>query len=414
MKRLFASALCAGTLSALTAMPAQAARLPAIVATSQNAVPACVTPGRLMALTRQRNPRLSPQFKDIAVHYMRHGEELGIRWDYAYFQMLLETNYLRYTGDVSASQNNFAGLGATGGGVPGERFRTVSDGVRGHLEHVLMYTGAYIDNPVADRTRKVQAWGVLDKWRRSIRGPMTYEHIGRQWAPSDRGYGNDIAAIAVRFFNNHCNAADPQPELLARARGRTNSARKVASDQTARKVANARRDSLGAALNPSPNARRTAANTARKTVSTANVTVLNAAPASGSKAKTASPNTKIATLSPGGFAGAGAKADTKPNARTDSRRGGSQDATGRTAKPAVAPPGSCRVWQASYGGSRALIIKAVKKGVTNYTVLDVNAGREKREADAYIAAYAKGGETIKEFRSPKDALAHAFKLCPEK
>ena len=47
------------------------------------------------------------------------------------------------------------------------------------------------------------------------------------------------------------------------------------------------------------------------------------------------------------------------------------------------------------------------------TVLDVNNGREKQEAAAYISAYAKGGEKIAEFKSQSLALDKAFKLCPE-
>ena len=48
----------------------------------------------------------------------------------------------------------------------------------------------------------------------------------------------------------------------------------------------------------------------------------------------------------------------------------------------------------------------------NYTVLDVNEGKEQREADAYIAAYAKGGKTVAEFSDPSKALAKAFEFCP--
>jgi hypothetical protein len=51
--------------------------------------------------------------------------------------------------------------------------------------------------------------------------------------------------------------------------------------------------------------------------------------------------------------------------------------------------------------------------MTNYTVLDVNDGAEKREADAYIAAYAKGGATVGEFATSTQALEKAFQLCPE-
>ena len=89
------------------------------------------------------------------------------------------------------------------------------------------------------------------------------------------------------------------------------------------------------------------------------------------------------------------------------------------AKPLVeaAPPPAagqkCRVWTASYGGQKALIIRSVIDKVVNYTVLDVNEGAEKREADAFISAYAKDGAIAGEFGSQTQALDKAFELCPE-
>jgi hypothetical protein len=60
-----------------------------------------------------------------------------------------------------------------------------------------------------------------------------------------------------------------------------------------------------------------------------------------------------------------------------------------------------------------VIIRARADRQDNYTVLDVNEGSEKREAAAYIAAYAKGGETVGEFTNPSQALDKAFELCPD-
>jgi len=79
----------------------------------KNAVPACVTPGRLIEYLKSRNPDLSPRFESVPVEYMRYGEKLGIRWDYAFYQMILETGALSYrngsrAGDVKPTQNNFA------------------------------------------------------------------------------------------------------------------------------------------------------------------------------------------------------------------------------------------------------------------------------------------------------------------
>jgi hypothetical protein len=79
----------------------------------------------------------------------------------------------------------------------------------------------------------------------------------------------------------------------------------------------------------------------------------------------------------------------------------------------TAPVQKCRVWTASYGGQKALIIKSLADRVVNYTVLDVNEGAEKREADAFISAYAKEGVIAGEFVSQAQALDKAFELCPE-
>jgi hypothetical protein len=64
------------------------------VAGLSNAVPRCVTPGRLMAFLKQRNPELDERYDGIATEYMRHGERLGLRWDYAFYQMVVETGAL--------------------------------------------------------------------------------------------------------------------------------------------------------------------------------------------------------------------------------------------------------------------------------------------------------------------------------
>ena len=78
-----------------------------------------------------------------------------------------------------------------GGGVKGEYFRTVSDGVRAHLQHLMIYAGMRVDDPVADRTRKVQSWGILDRWRSRYGRQITFSDVGSKWAPADRGYAAD-------------------------------------------------------------------------------------------------------------------------------------------------------------------------------------------------------------------------------
>ena len=81
-----------------------------------------------------------------------------------------------------------------------------------------MYAGEHIDNPVAERTRKVQEWGVLTDWQKSIDGPMTFTLVAKQWAPTSRNYVRDVSTITDGFYNEFCNGDDPNPGLVQEAR----------------------------------------------------------------------------------------------------------------------------------------------------------------------------------------------------
>ncbi len=203
---------------AAASLPAHAADLPQVKLSQSNKVPACATPGRLMGFLESRNSRIDERFSTIAADYMRIGDQLKIRWDIAFFQMMLETGNLTFRGDVAAKQNNFAGMGATGNHATGESFPDVATGVKAHLQHLLLYAGEHLDNPVAERTRKVQEWGVLTAWQKSLNGPIDYAQLAKQWAPTSRRYARDIAGLTEAFYGSPCKAADPKPELLALAR----------------------------------------------------------------------------------------------------------------------------------------------------------------------------------------------------
>jgi hypothetical protein len=341
-----------------------------------------------------------------------------------------------------------------------------------------MYAGEKVENPVAQRTRDVQSWGVLASWQQSIGEPITFSHLARKWAPGTKGYASDIQTIAQRFFDGQCKGEDPQPELVAEARGPTATVHTTASNaaaqpataavvsqpetpapaknsevkgndlsrraaETARADGSANRAGLGAsALATARDLGTTATTAAAPAASAASttpvkevaaapaVTILNpAAPAdttakasndaaqaksapakaetaakAEAAAKTVAPKTEGPTNAPQ------AKEDTEAKAiETASVAGAAKDAA--KAEKKAAP--KCRVWTASYGGAKAIIIKAIADQTTNYTVLDVNEGAEKREAEAYISAYAKGGENVGEFASQTQALDKAFELCPE-
>jgi N-acetylmuramoyl-L-alanine amidase/PKD repeat protein len=75
----------------------------------------------------------------IAPIYIQYGELFDLRADIAWAQMCHETGFLEFTGDVKPNQNNFVGIGATGGGVPGDSFATEELGIIAHYAHLAWY-----------------------------------------------------------------------------------------------------------------------------------------------------------------------------------------------------------------------------------------------------------------------------------
>lgn len=438
---IFRVAVAAGCVALASVGGHQSARagdLPAVKVSTANKVMTCATPGRMMAFLKARNDRLDPKFDLIAVDYMRHGESLGMRWDYAFFQMLLETGNLKFGGDVKAAQNNFAGLGATGNGERGESFKDVPTGVRAHLEHLAMYAGEKVENPVAERTRKVQEWGVLTQWQKTIKEPMTFAHVAKKWAPPARKYAQEIEQVSENFSDSSCKSADPRPELVAVARG----------DKAASVVAAAGKGMTApvTAAEVVDENKVSGVELAKRAVEDARAggatkrSALGAGAGAGAAAKVAGkdmpeaaaaateapPAMSPAGTAPGSVSGKGQafallnppkpeyeaappeKAPTKSPVNKISAGG----SAAKAAKPAT-PSTACKVFTASYGGAKSVIIKAVTSDATLYTVLDVNEGAEARESDAYIAAYAPGGKQVGEYKSQTSALDKAFELCPE-
>ena len=176
--------------------------------------------------------------------------------------MMLETGNLKFGGDVASTQNNFAGLGATGKHVPGESFPDIETGVKAHLQHLLLYAGEHLDNPVAERTRKVQEWGVLTDWQKTLKGPVDYAQLAKQWAPTSRRYARDIAGLADTFYGSPCKGADPHPELLALAKPEL----ATAKSKTPVKVAAATEETAADVSSDAPAAKLSGADLARRAV----------------------------------------------------------------------------------------------------------------------------------------------------
>jgi hypothetical protein len=97
----------------------------------------------LIAFFTETNPRVDlERLNEIARTYLDEAAAEGINSDIAFCQMVHETDYLRFSGDARAWQNNFCGLGATGEGRPGLSFSSVRIGVRAHIQHLKAYADA--------------------------------------------------------------------------------------------------------------------------------------------------------------------------------------------------------------------------------------------------------------------------------
>jgi hypothetical protein len=367
--------------------------LPEIRTTDRNRVPACVTPERLMEYVETRNRALPDRFKRIATYYKLHGDKLRVRWDYAFYQMLVETNFLSYRagsgkwGDVKPHQNNFAGIGATGGGVPGDRYPNVSTGVLAQLQHLIAYSGELVENPVAPRTREVQQKVV--ELSRAVGRPITYRDLAGRWA-ADRKYGQTIESVADRFRARFCNGA-PEPLVASTDRA---PAPRAAAAQTARAeapqtAATSRALPRGRALPPDE------------------VLVVD----DGDDDATPRRTTTAVARAPA------ANAATAAVYRTPGQPQASRDPEPprlAQAPAPAAPPRQCKVWTAGYGGIRNVLIQTVVGEELHLTALQVLDGREEELAATFIEHHAVGGSRIGgPYPTREAALVRAFDLCPQ-
>ncbi|HEY8911196.1 MAG TPA: hypothetical protein VIM51_13105 [Desulfosporosinus sp.] len=134
----------------------------------------------------------NPNAPEVIDSYKKYGDLMGIKWGYAVAQMMKETNYLKFGGDVKLEQNNFAGIGAIGGGSSGASFATIDDGVLAHLEHLFAYAStASLPAGLAN----------LDpRFDLVTRGSCpNLEDLNGHWAVPGIGYGESILSIYNRI-----------------------------------------------------------------------------------------------------------------------------------------------------------------------------------------------------------------------
>jgi len=151
-----------------------------------SSVPSTVT---VEHLNRWLESKGAPAYAHL---YQAAGDKYGVRFDYAIFQSCIETGFWTFRGDVSADQNNFAGIGATGNGATGESFESPQQGILAQIQHLALYGGKSIpkDELVAERSRYVHEW-ILGQ-------APNFEDLAGKWA-ADKSYALKINSMAKDF-----------------------------------------------------------------------------------------------------------------------------------------------------------------------------------------------------------------------
>ena len=146
---------------------------------------------------------LNPGAPDLAAIFIEEGAAEGMRGDVAFAQSCLETGNFRFGGDVKPEQNNFAGIGATGGGNPGNSFDTPRIGVRAQIQHLKAYVNG---EPLA-------AECVDPRFRYVERGVAPYvEWLGQKENPQGKGWatGADYGPKILRILDAMLQVEPPE------------------------------------------------------------------------------------------------------------------------------------------------------------------------------------------------------------
>jgi hypothetical protein len=147
---------------------------------------------QLMMFLKANNENALTQFPDLPKLYREEATIEGVNYDIAFCQACVETNFLRFGGDIKASQNNFGGLGDVGGGNEGATFPSARLGVRAHIQQLKAY--ASLEPLVQEQ--------VSPRFRFVTRGiaPLVSQLSGR-WS-ADLQYGDRIMAVLRRLYES--------------------------------------------------------------------------------------------------------------------------------------------------------------------------------------------------------------------
>jgi len=148
----------------------------------------CVTSATLM--NKWLKSKGCPEYADL---YKKHGETYGVCWDMTVFQSCLETGFWKFGGDVKVTQQNYAGIGAVGGGAPGDSFKTPSEGIEAQIQNMALRSGVSIPKEKIISPYVQKNYDLIRG-----RGTKTWESLSGTYA-ADKQYHEKIFAIRDEF-----------------------------------------------------------------------------------------------------------------------------------------------------------------------------------------------------------------------
>ena len=140
----------------------------------------------------------APDIETFCRIYYEEAVQEGVRPEVAFAQTMKETGWLQYGGDAKITQYNFAGIGTTGGGVPGNSYPDVRTGVRAQIQHLKAYatteelSGECVDNRYDYVTKGCAPYV---EWLGQKENPQGYG-----WATGEN-YGYDIVKMIHDMWN---------------------------------------------------------------------------------------------------------------------------------------------------------------------------------------------------------------------
>lgn len=137
-------------------------------------------------LKNNPNPKLTVDIGTLVNLYIKEAKIEGVNHDIAFAQAIKETGFFKYGGDVTYDQNNYAGIGTTGGGVKGHYFPTAQVGIQAQIQHLKAYaTREPLVQKCVDPRYDLVAKGIA---------PNVCSLNGK-WAVPGNGYGESIVEL---------------------------------------------------------------------------------------------------------------------------------------------------------------------------------------------------------------------------